>query len=129
MQYDTEKIHTIVSDLKEAKTKSFQSINELADFKKVTETCRIIDTFILPLYYIWEHCCYMQIDELELDRHLKKAYHKYLQKPMTNTLELYLLISMDAPFMNLFGKTLSKQIAELYKELLDSKKDMFLEEG
>ena len=121
MQYDTEKIHTIVSDLKEAKTKSFQSINELADFKKVTETCRIIDTFILPLYYIWEHCLHRQLKELGFEEHLEKPYQRFLQNPLTNTWELYLFISIKTPFEDVIrNKKLSKELAIIYKELVDN---------
>lgn len=129
--YNKQIIRGVVAKMNEIKKSSFQKWNEkgLIDFKKVIETYRIIETLILPLYYIWEHCCHMQIDELELDQHLKLAYQKYLKKPLTNTWELYILISLKAPFINLFEEDLVDQITILYRELLDSQKNLFLEEG
>ena len=124
MQYDTNKIRTIVSDLKEAKAQSFQKVNGLTDFKKVTETCRIIDTFILPLYYIWEHFCHRRLNELDFEEHLDKPYKKFTQNPLTNTWELYLFVSIKKPFEDVLqNKKLSKELPFIYKEFIDNYKE------
>ena len=121
MKYNEDKIRTIVSDLKEVKTQSFKSVNGLTDFKKVTETCRIIDTFILPLYYIWEHYCHRQLKELDFEAHLDKPYKKFILNPLTNTWELYLFISIKKTFEDLLqNKRLSKELPCIYKEFIDN---------
>jgi hypothetical protein len=120
--YDTKKIQDVVSSLKGIKEASFSNKEGLIDFKKSTETCRIIDTLILPLYYIWEHCCHRNLGELMFEEHLQKAYQRFMQNPLTNTWELYLFVSIKTPFKNELGKkNLSKEIIEIYNLLLGDK--------
>lgn len=116
-----DKIRTVVSDLKLAKALSFQCTNGITDFKKVTEKCRIIDTFILPLYYIWEHFCHRQLNELAFEEHLDKPYKRFKQNPLTNTWELYLFISVQIPFDDVLqNKRLSKELPFIYKKFIDN---------
>ena len=120
MQYDMDKIRTIVTDLKAAKAQSFKSVNGL-NFKKVAETCRIIDVFILPLYYIWEHFCHRRLKELDFEEHLDKPYKRFKQNPLTNTWELYLFISVINAFEDVLqNKKLSKELPYIYKKLIDN---------
>lgn len=121
-RYDTKKIQDVVSSLKGVKAASFSNKEGLIDLKKSTETCRIVDTLILPLYYIWDHCCHRNLDKLSFEEHLRKAYQKFLQNPLTNTWELYLFVSIKTPFKNELGKkNLSKEIIEIYNQLLKEK--------
>ena len=121
-RYDTKKIQDVVSSLKGVKAASFSNKEGLIDLKKSTETCRIVDTLILPLYYIWDHCCHRNLDELSFEEHLRKAYQKFLQNPLTNTWELYLFVSIKTPFKNEFGKkNLSKELKEIYNQFLENK--------
>ena len=118
--YDTNKIQEVVSSLKKIKAASFSNKEGFIDFKKSTETCRIIDTLILPLYYIWEHCCHRNLGELRFEEHLQKAYQKFEQNPLTNTWELYIFISIKTPFKDELGnKKLSKDIIDIYNQLLE----------
>lgn len=121
--YDTDKIYTLVSDLKEIKAHSFINGSNLFNFKQAVETCRIIDTFILPLYFIWELRCNRSLQDIGFEEHLEKPYQKFLMNPLTNTWELYLFISIKTPFENILGdRNLSKEIKKIFKQLLDTEK-------
>ncbi len=121
--YDTNKIHDAVLALKEIKKTSFLKKDGIANFKQAKETCRIIDTFILPLYYIWEHKCHRELTELDFEAHLKSAYQKFMKNPLANTWELSIFISIDTPFGKEFNnKNLSKNILEIYQQFLNTKK-------
>ena len=120
--YDTNKIKDVVSSLKRIKAASFANKEGLIDFKKSTETCRIVDTLILPLYYIWDHCCHRNLDELSFEEHLQQAYQRFVQNPLTTTWELYLFVAINTQLNNELGmKNLSKEIIEIYNQLLNEK--------
>lgn len=120
--YDTNKIKDVVSSLKRIKAASFSNKEGLIDFKKSTETCRIVDTLILPLYYIWDHCCHRNLDELSFEEHLQQAYQRFVQNPLTTTWELYLFVAINTQLNNELGmKNLSKEIIEIYNQLLNEK--------
>lgn len=118
--YDTGKILDIVTILKEIKASSFSSKDGLVDFQKVTETCRIVDALMLPLYYIWENYCHQQLEDICFEEHLRKPYEKFIQNPITYTWELYIFITLKEPIpKQLSRKKAFKEIAYLYKELID----------
>ena len=92
--YNSNRIQKTIVSMKEIKKSSFYTNNDSLDFKKVLETCRIVDTFLLPLYYIWEHCCHRQLKEIEFEEHLMKPYIIFNQAPITYTLEMFLYITL-----------------------------------
>lgn len=119
--YDTDNIHRIILEMKDIKVSSFQSKDGRIDFGKVTETCRIVDTLILPLYYIWEHCCHRSLNEVDFEEHMEKPYQRFMHNPLKNTLELLLFVSMKKPYAVLLSKqNISNEITSLYKDFLDS---------
>lgn len=123
LTYDTNKIKEIVSSLKRIKIAAFSNKSGLIDLKKSTETCRIVDTLVLPLYYIWDRCCHRDLGELNFEEHLQKAYKKFVQNPLTNTWELYLFVSIRCPFKNgVEQKRLSKEITYIYGQFLGTNK-------
>lgn len=121
--YDSRKILDLVTILKEIKTSSFSCKDGLVDLHNVTETCRIIDTLLLPLYYIWEYCCHQQLKDINFEEHLSKPYQKFIQNPITYTWELYLFITLKEPIpRQLTKKRVCKEISNVYKELIDDYK-------
>ena len=121
--YDSRKILDIVTVLKEIKTSSFSCKKGPVDFHNVTETCRIIDTLMLPLYYIWENCCHQQLEDISFEEHLRNPYQKFSQNPITYTWELYIFITLKEPMpKQLAKKRVCKEISYVYKELIDDYK-------
>lgn len=121
--YDSRKILDIVTILKEIKASSFSRKEGPVDFQKVTETCRIVDTLMLPLYYIWEYCCHQQLEDISFEEHLRKPYQKFIQNPITYTWELYIFITLKEPMpKQLAKKKVCKEISYVYKELIDDYK-------
>lgn len=121
--YNSRKILDIVTILKEIKTSSFSSKKGPVDFHNVTETCRIIDTLLLPLYYVWEYCCHQQLKDISFEEHLRKPYQKFIQNPITYTWELYIFITLKEPIpRQLTKKGVCKEISNVYKELIDDYK-------
>lgn len=121
--YDTRKIQGVVSDLKSIKVASFSNKNGLTDFEKSTKVCRIVDMLLLPLYYIWEHCCNRDLEELKFEKHLNKPYQKFVKNPLTRTWQLYLLVSVKVTIENkLERKDLPKEIMEIYGHFLNRHK-------
>lgn len=120
---DSRKILGIVTILKKIKTSSFSSKKGPVDFHNVTETCRIIDTLLLPLYYVWENCCHQQLKDISFEEHLRKPYQKFIQNPITYTWELYIFITLKEPMPKQLGKKMvCKEISNVYKELIDDYK-------
>lgn len=119
LTYDTNRIKEVVSSLKSVKAAAFSNKAGLIDLKRAVETCRIVDTLALPLYYIWDRCCHRDLGELNFEEHLQTAYQKFVRHPLTHTWELYLFVSVRIPLRNGMGKkNLSKEIAEIYDQLL-----------
>ena len=118
---DTAKIRDAIENLKKIKAASFSCNDGLVDFHAVTETCRIIDTLMLPLYYIWEHCCHKQLKDICFEEHLRKPYNKFRQHPITHTWELYLFVSLEATETKYLSRKKSyKKVSSIYKELIDA---------
>lgn len=121
--YDSRKILDIVTNLKEIKKSSFSSKDGLVDFQNVTETCRIVDTLMLPLYYIWEYCCHQQLKDISFEEHLRKPYQRFIQNPITYTWELYIFITLRGLiFKQLENDEVFEEVTIIYKELIDDYK-------
>lgn len=119
--YDMERIRTVVNGLKEARLYAFTGNKGLVDVRQATEACRIVDTFMLPLYFIWEHCCKRKLIELAFENYLEQPYRKFEQNPITSTWELYLFISTQTPFDRVLrNKNLSKEITNIYKHFINA---------
>lgn len=71
--------------------------NARLNFIDVVEDCRLIDALMLPLIYIWKHCCHKSISELGVEKHLMKPYERFLHDPLMFTWELYLFLKLDKP--------------------------------
>ena len=133
--YDTAKIRDAIENLKKIKAASFSCNDGPIDFHAVTETCRIIDTLMLPLYYIWEHCCHQQLKDISFEEHLILPYQRFCQHPITYTWELYILVNLEATEVkDLSRKKLYKEVLSIYKELMDlnenkQKKAFFRKKG
>ena len=120
--YNSNRIQKTIVSMKEIKKSSFYTNNDSLDFKKVLETCRIVDTFLLPLYYIWEHCCHRQLKEIEFEEHLMKPYIIFNQAPITYTLEMFLYITLCTQFVKCFGEKNFCEIESIYKKFLENNK-------
>ena len=120
--YNSNRIQKTIVRMKEIKKSSFYTKNDFLDFKKVLETCRIVDTFLLPLYYIWEHCCHRQLKEIEFEEHLMKPYILFNQAPITYTLEMFLYITLCTQFVKCFGEKNVCEIESIYKKFLENSK-------
>ena len=120
--YNSNRIQKTIVSMKEIKKSSFYTKNDSLDFKKVLETCRIVDTFLLPLYYIWEHCCHRQLKEIEFEEHLMKPYIIFNQAPITYTLEMFLYITLCTQFVKCFGEKNFCEIESIYKKFLENNK-------
>ncbi len=117
--YDVGKIYNVITSLKKIKKSSFSCNNGPVNFLYVKETCRMIDTLMLPLYYIWEHCCHQQLEDLSFEEHLRNPYKKFLQHPITYTWQLYVFITIKEPlFSQLKKKSIYNEISFIYKELI-----------
>ena len=121
--YDTGKIQDVVTNLKKIKASSFSCSDGPIDFHIVTETCRIVDTLMLPLYYIWEYCCHQQLEDICFEEHLRKPYQRFMKNPITYTWELYIFITLKETIpKELAKKKVYKEITTIYKELIDDYK-------
>lgn len=119
--YDTKRISNAISRLKKAKAASFVCRSGLADLNKAKETCRIIDTLILPLYYIWEHCCNRRLVDLDFEPHLVRAYEKFVRHPVTNTWNMLLFIQVEPSMKKIFGQwDISQEIIVIYKSFISA---------
>ena len=116
--YDVKKIQEIIVNLKEIKTSSFTQKDGMADFQRVKDTCRMVDTFMLPLYYIWEHYCKRQLTEASFEEHLRLPYRKFTLDPKIYTWELYLFVLINNS--NLISKHIRKKLLDTYKTFIDS---------
>ena len=83
--------------LRDAKTSAFLEHNYMTDFRKIVETCRIIDVAMLPMFYIWEHYCHRKLSEIEMEKHLMKPYERFSRNPLSNTWAFYLLSEIEVP--------------------------------
>ena len=118
--YDVDKIHDVVTNLKKIKASSFSRNDGPIDFQIVTETCRIIDALMLPLYYIWEHGCHQQLEDISFEDHLKKPYQRFIQNPITYTWELYIFVTLKEPIISqLTQENIYNDISFIYKELIE----------
>ena len=61
---------------------------------------------MLPLFYIWEHRCHQNIQEIDVEKYLRKPYKKFSQNPLTYTWVFYLFLKLDIP------RQMSTQIRE-----------------
>lgn len=120
--YNSNRIQKTIVGMKEIKKSSFYTKNDSLDFKKALETCRIVDTFLLPLYYIWEYCCHRQLKEIEFEEHLMKPYKIFNQAPITYTLEMFLYITLCTQFVKRLGKKNISDIEIIYKKFLENSK-------
>ncbi len=121
--YEPEKILEAVASLKEIKASSFSIHDGPIDFQNVMETCRIIDTLMLPLYYIWENCCHKQLEDISFEEHLRKPYQRFVLNPITYTWELYIFVTLkELIFKQLAKDDVFEEITFIYKELIDDYK-------
>lgn len=121
MLYDSRKILDIVTALKEIKVSSFSCHGGSVDFHNVTQICRIVDTLMLPLYYIWDKCCHQQLKDISFEEHLRKPYQKFMKNPITYTWHLYIFVVLKETIpKELVRKKIDKEITLIYKELIDS---------
>ena len=119
--YNSKEIQKIIICLKNVKVSSFNKRNDSLDIKRVMETCRIVDTFMLPLYYIWEHCCHRQLNELKFEDYLRKPYQRFIQTPISYTWEMFIYINLcTTPFVKRLGKKNLIEITDIYKKFLDN---------
>ena len=117
---DVNKIQNVIVNLKKAKESSFLNKGDIFRYQDVTETCRVADTILLPLYYIWENCCHRQLKDVCFEEHLKKPYQRFAKKPFTYTWEMYILISLCIPFSRyLENDSIYAEISVIYKEFLE----------
>ena len=116
---NTGKIHKVITYLKEIKASSFTCSDGPFNFDNVTETCRIIDTLMLPLYYIWDYCCHQQLEDI-CEEHLRKPYQRFLHNPITYTWKLYVFINLKKPFTPpLADNKIYDDISALYIDLIN----------
>ena len=92
--YNPKMIKDTLSELRNAKTSVFLNKNGLTNFKNIVETCRIIDTAMLPMFYIWEHYFHRKLIEIKVEKHLEKPYERFSKNPITNTWEFYLFLKI-----------------------------------
>ena len=118
---DANRIQNIIASLKEVKHISFSYIKDSVDFKKVTETCRILDTFMLPLYYMWEQYCHKQLEDIGFEEHLKKPYQRFIQNPKLYTREilLFITLTLGTPFFIPLNMDIVIKISEMYYEIIN----------
>lgn len=117
--YSEEKLLNIVGRLNAVKESAFDCNGEEIDFGKVTETCRIIDTLSLPLFYLWEHHYGKKLRDIGFHEHLSCAFGKFMKSPIENTLQIYLLISARTPlFKNWQDKSLPDDISKIYEYII-----------
>ena len=84
-------------NLRSFKISVFVNKDNISDIKSIVETCRMIDVSMLPLFYIWEHRCHQNIQELNVEKHLRKPYKKFSLNPLTYTWVFYLFLKLDIP--------------------------------
>lgn len=119
--YDSNEIQKTITCLKNVKASSFINRNDSLDIKRVMEICRIVDTFMLPLYYIWEHCCHRQLNELKFEKYLMEPYHRFTQTPISYTWEMFIYINIcTTTFVKQLGKKNIIEIIDIYKKFLDN---------
>jgi hypothetical protein len=116
--YNPQLIKATLLSLRNAKISAFLSQKNLKDFRTVVETCRIIDSAMLPLFYIWEHICQRNLSEIHIERHLKKAYLRFLEDPFTNTMKFYLLLKIGISCSIPTG--VKNNIVSIYESLISS---------
>lgn len=115
---DRNKIRKLLDYFNEVKDSSFMSLKNPNDFNKVKETCRILDTFKLPLYYMWEQYCNQQLNDIGFEDFLRKPYLKFLKKPKTYTWEMLVFLTLCAPYLLPLKVNKISEISEMYNELL-----------
>ena len=89
--------------------------NAKLNFNDVVDDCRLIDALMLPLIYIWKHCCHKSISELGVEKHLMKPYERFLHDPLMFTWELYLFLKLDKP--SGMSKHLRERVLSAYELL------------
>ena len=74
---------------------------------------------MLPLFYIWEHRYHQNIQELNVEKYLKKPYKKFSLNPLTYTWVFYLFLKLDIPCQ--MSTHIRKNILSAYESLLIQK--------
>ncbi len=115
---DKDRIKKLLAYFAEVKDSSFLRVKEPVDFKNVTETCRIIDTLKLPLYYMWEQCCHQSLKDIAFEEHLRKPYHKFVHNPKTYTWEMVVFLALSAPYLLPLKINTIVEITETYNEFI-----------
>ena len=124
-RYGTERIRDVVQAMKAMKASSFINEKGDVDFKNVTETCRMVDAYILPIYYIWEHRLHGNLSDLSFEEHLQKPYQKFSENPLSNTCELYLLLKLNEGLAGyLKEKLLMLEVSKIYETLINTLKNV-----
>lgn len=119
--YNSNEIQKTITCLKNVKASSFNRKNDSLAIKRAMETCRIVDTFMLPLYFIWEYCCHRQLNEIKFEEYLKKPYQRFIKTPITYTWEMFIYINLcTTPFVKRLGKKNIIGITVIYKKFLDN---------
>ena len=117
---DTNRLQNVIVGLKKVKASSFIKKEGLFNIQDVIEICRITDTIMLPLYYIWEYYCHRQLNELCFEEHLRKPYQRFLKNPIAYTWEMFILISLCIPFNDyLWKESVYSEIIDIYKDFLE----------
>ena len=109
-------IKETILNLRSLKISLFLNKNDISDIRSIVETCRMIDVSMLPLLYIWEHRCHQNIQDLDVEKHLKKSYKRFSQKPLTYTWEFYLFLKLDIPHQ--ISSQIKEKILSAYESLL-----------
>ena len=107
-----------ISILKDQKKKCFLVGDRMVDFKIVLDTCREMDTLLLPLYFAWEHIYKQKLSDVQFEPHLLKPYSKFSLKPKTTTWKILLLLFPE--ISSQFSIDTKKELICIYKLIVNS---------